>query len=86
MSLCVSKMVAKAFVRKVEIYSRRVVGGALCQAPREIHRRLAQAPLQNFRIYRSGQVLTAGSSGQVCARLFKALLQRLGVTGSAHQR
>jgi hypothetical protein len=60
--------------------------GAVCQAAAKNDRYLAQAPPQDFRIYRSGQVSAAGSSGQVCARLFKALLQRLGVTGNAHQR
>ena len=38
-----------------------------------------------FPLSQTANGLAANSGGQVCARLFKALLQRLGVTGSAHQ-
>jgi hypothetical protein len=58
--------------------------GALVSSTKRIQRRLAQAPLQNFRSP-VADLSAADPGGQVCARLFKPLLQRLGVTESAHQ-
>ena len=82
----------RPFMRKVEERERylsndvaeneRVVGALVSSAQRN-PQALGTSATTRFSIYRSGQVSTADSSGQVCACLFKALLQRLGVTGSA---